>query len=138
MRVDTDMAAPSGHGGSVYYASKLLQPAQPVKVYLPLALQALVLPRADEIGLRLLPQPLPGAALSGVTEMQMQVEDALNAAFLTVRHAGAEFAQTLRKSLRQLCRQQVDAMYLSLDMADPGTPAAAEAAPWRWALSLQV
>jgi anti-sigma regulatory factor (Ser/Thr protein kinase)/predicted N-acetyltransferase YhbS len=119
---------PSGQRGSVYYACKLLQPAQPVKVYLPLALQPLVLPRADEIGLPLLPQPLRDAALNGITEMPVQVEDALNAAFLTVRHAGEDFAHALRKSLRQLCRQQVDAMYLSLDMADPSTPVAAEAA----------
>ena len=118
----------SSQRGSVYYACKLLQPAQPVKVYLPQALQAMVLPRAADIGLTLLPQPPLVSALSGVTDLACQAEEALNAAFLTLRHVGDDLAQVLRKSLRQLCRQQVDVLYLSLDMSDASTPAACAAA----------
>lgn len=117
-----------GQRGSVYYACKLLRPAEPVKVYLSAALQAMVLPRAAEIGLSLLPQSLEHADLIGISALQVQQEDALNAGFLTLHHAGEDFALTLRRQLRQLCRQQLDVLYLSLNMNDSATPAACEAA----------
>ena len=119
---------PNGQRGSVYYACKLLQPAQPVKVYLPETLQALVLPPAQNIGLSLLPQALIRSELTGTTELTVEVEEALNAAFLTLIQAGEDFALTLRKSLRQLCRQQIDVVYLSLNMADSATPRTSVAA----------
>lgn len=110
--------------GSVFYACRLLRPAPPVDVYLPPDLVNLVLPRAADIGMELRPQPLHNAALQGSTQLQAQIEPALNAAFVVVQHAGADWAEVLQRSLRQWCRQQVDAIYISLDLRDPGTPAA--------------
>ena len=115
---------PEGQRGSVYYACKLLRPAEPIDVYLPDSLAALVLPRAADIGLPLRPQPGPPASLSGSTRLDVQVEPALNAAFLTLRHAGSDLAPVLRRRLRQLCRARVDALYLSLDLRQPATAAA--------------
>jgi anti-sigma regulatory factor (Ser/Thr protein kinase)/predicted N-acetyltransferase YhbS len=117
---------PTGERGSVYYACKLLRPAAEQAVYLPAALQPLVLPRAQDIGLPLVPMPAPEEPLTGETQLEVYVEDALNAAFLTLRHAGADFALTLRRTLRRLCRAQVDVIYLSLDMGQPGTAQACE------------
>ena len=56
--------------------------------------------------------------------MQARVEPALNAAFVVVQHAGADWAEALQRNLRQWCRQKIDAIYISLDLRDPGTPAA--------------
>ena len=117
-------ARPTGERGSVYYACKLLRPAAPQPVYLPEALQPLVLPRAHDIGLPLQPQPLPAAPLQGSTDLQVQAEPALNAAFLTLRHAGADLAPVLRRTLRQLCRAHIDVVYLSLDLGQRATGAA--------------
>ena len=117
-------ARPTGERGSVYYACKLLRPAAPQPVYLPEALQPLVLPRAHDIGLPLQPQPLPAAPLQGSTDLQVQAEPALNAAFLTLRHAGADLAPVLRRTLRQLCRAHIDVVYLSLDLGQRTTAAA--------------
>lgn len=119
---------PTGERGSVYYACKLLHPAAPQAMYLPEALQPLVLPRAHDIGLPLQPRPRPAAPLEGASELQVQVEPALNAAFLNLRRAGADLAHTLRRTLRQLCRAQVDVVYLSLDMGQGSTVAACEEA----------
>lgn len=137
--------------GSVFYACRLLRPAPPVDVHLPPDLASLVLPRAADIGMELRPQPLRRDALQGATQLQVRVEPALNAAFVVVRHAGADLGEVLQRALRQWCRQQVDAIYLSLDLCDPGTPAAWECAaplgflpagltpymPWPATLALQ-
>ena len=110
--------------GSVFYSCRLLRPAPPVDVYLPPDLVDLVLPRAVDIGMELRPQPLRSEALQGATQMQARVEPALNAAFVVVQHAGTDWAEVLQRNLRQWCRQKVDAIYISLDLRDPGTPAA--------------
>ena len=54
----------------------------------------------------------------------MQAEPALNAAFLTLRHAGADLGPVLRRTLRQLCRAHIDVVYLSLDLGQRATGAA--------------
>lgn len=115
---------PEGQRGSVYYACKLLRPADPLDVYLPDALAPLVLPRAADIGLPLRPRPIEAEPLAGTTVLDVNVEAALNAAFITVRHAGGDFATALRYRVRQLCRQRVDVLYLSLDLSQPASAAA--------------
>lgn len=137
--------------GSVFYSCRLLRPAPPVDVFLPPDLASLVLPRAADIGMELRPQPLRGEALQGVTQLQTHVEPALNAAFVVLRHAGADWAEVLQRSLRQWCRQKVDAIYLSLNLCDADTPLACASAahlgflpagltpymPWPATLALQ-
>lgn len=119
---------PHGQRGSVYYACKLLKPAEPIQVYLQPQLQALVMPRAADIGLDFQLQTLAAVDFKGDTEWSVQVEDALNAAFFTLQRAGSDWAGVLRKQLRALCRQHVDVMYLSLDMSDSQTPQACQVA----------
>ena len=137
--------------GSVFYSCRLLRPAPPVDVYLPADLADLVLPRALDIGMELRPQPLRNDALQGATQLQTHVEPALNAAFVVLRHAGADWPEVLQRSLRQWCRQKVDAIYLSLNLCDADTPAACASAarlgflpagltpymPWPATLALQ-
>ena len=136
---------------SAFYSCRLLRPVAPIDVYLPPDLASLVLPRATEIGMELRPQPLQRAALQGATQMETQVVPALNAAFVVAQHAGADWPEVLQRNLRQWCRQKVDAIYLSLDLRDPHTPAAWQAAaqlgflpagltpymPWPATLALQ-
>ncbi|WP_028604404.1 ATP-binding protein [Ottowia thiooxydans] len=114
--------------GSVYYACKLLRPVEPVKAYVPLSVQALVLPRAADIGLPLQLQPIEGSTPQGDTDLLVQAEDTLNSAFLTLRRTGEDFSPHLRRVLRRLCRAQVAVIYLSLDLSDPATPSACEQA----------
>ena len=137
--------------GSVFYSCRLLRPAPPVDVYLPADLADLVLPRALDIGMELRPQPLRNDALQGATQLQTHVEPALNAAFVVLRHAGADWPEVLQRSLRQWCRQKIDAIYLSLNLCDADTPAACASAahlgflpagltpymPWPATLALQ-
>lgn len=114
--------------GSVYYACKLLKPMAPLPVFVPPALADMILQRAQDIQLPLLPQPAPTQPLHGSTQLSVQVEDALNAAFLTLHQAGADLAQVLPRQLRSLCRAQVAAIYLSLDLSHSSTPEATEQA----------
>lgn len=126
-------ARAEGQRGSVYYACKLLKPVQPLPIYLLPSLHDLVLPRAQDIGLPLLLQaelqPEHAQALTTQpSKLDCQVEDALNAGFVTVQHIGQDFEHQLRKLLRQLCRQKVDVIYLSLNMSDAAsTQACAQA-----------
>ena len=136
---------------SAFYSCRLLRPVPPVDVYVPPDLADLVLPRAADIGMELRPQPLRSEAMQGATQLETQIEAGLNVAFVVARRTGADWAEALRRNLRQCCRQKVDAIYLSLDLRDPHTPAAWEAAarlgflpsgltpymPWPATLALQ-
>lgn len=112
--------------GSVFYSCRLLRPVPAVDVYLPPDLANLVLPRAADIGMELRPQPLHAQAQTpqGTTRLQASVEPALNAAFVVVEQVGADWREVLQRQLRQWCRQQVDVIYLSLDLCSPDLPAA--------------
>lgn len=114
--------------GSVYYACKLLRPSAPLAVYLPQPMAALLLQSARDIQFPLLPQPLRPVALHGASHLRIAVESALNAAFISVHHAGEDFLAVLRRELRTLCRARVDAIYLSLDLSQSSAPPAAQAA----------
>ena len=114
--------------GSVFYTCKLLRPADPVKVFLPAIWEPMLTQFAAGIGLPLLPQADANMALSGKTDIHVRVRDTLNSAFLTLKHAGQDLEQVLPKLLRQLCRQQLDVMYLSLDLSDAAAPQVCAAA----------
>jgi hypothetical protein len=114
--------------GSVFYTCKLLRPAEPVKVFLPAVWEPMLTQFAAGIGLPLLPQPVANIALSGDTDIDVRVRDTLNSAFLTLKHAGQDFEQVLPRLLRQLCRQHLDVMYLSLDLSDAAAPQVCAAA----------
>lgn len=122
-------ARAAGQRGSVYYACKLLKPAPPLPIYLLPSLHDLVLPRARDIGLPLQLQPERTQPLEVETStLACQVEDALNAGFVTVQRIGQDFEHQLHKLLRQLCRQKIDVIYLSLNMSDAAsTQASAQA-----------
>ena len=136
---------------SAFYSCRLLRPVPPVDVYVPPDVADLVLPRAAEIGMELRPQPLRSEPMQGATQLETQVEAGLNVAYMVARRTGADWAEVLQRNLRQCCRQKVDAIYLSLDLRDPHTPAAWEAAarlgflpagltpymPWPATLALQ-
>lgn len=136
---------------SAFYSCRLLRPVPPVEVYLPPDLADLVLPRAADIGMELRPQPLRSEPMQGATQLETQVEAGLNVAYMVARHTGADWVEALQRNLRQCCRQKVDAIYLSLDLCNPHTPAAWQAAaqlgflpagltpymPWPATLALQ-
>ena len=125
-------ARPTGERGSVYYACKLLRLAAPQPVYLPEALQPLVLPRAHDIGVAAAAPALPAAPLKAA--LTCRCRPSLRST--PPSHAaprGADLAPVLCRTLRQLCRARRRGV--------PGawTQASAPPAPpaprrWGWAL----
>lgn len=111
--------------GGVFYHVKLLKPQPPVDVHLPDEVRDLVLSTAQRIGLQLHEGgSAPVHVEQAATSFELDIEPALNSAFMQLRHWGRDEGQALWSQLRQLCRQRIDAIYLSLDLRRPDVLAA--------------
>ncbi|WP_186764604.1 GNAT family N-acetyltransferase [Comamonas flocculans] len=117
-----------GERVSAFHSCRLLQPVEPLQVWLPPALLELVQPGARAIGLPLLPQQEGAPALEGDTQLSSQVVQDMGAAFLTLQHAGPDLHTALARQLRALCRARMDAIYLHLDAGQVHAPAVCAAA----------
>ena len=67
---------------------------------------------------------MPASLPDGPTAFDLDIEPALNSAFMQLRHWGGDEGKALWRQLRQLCRQRIDAIYLSLDLRRPDVLAA--------------
>lgn len=107
--------------GGVYYHCKLLKPQPPIHAHIPDEVRALVLSAAQRVGLPLQPVDGPGdageaTALDDQTRLSLDIEPALNAAFMELHEWGEDGEPVLQRQVRQLCRQRLDAVYLSIDL----------------------
>lgn len=66
--------------------------------------------------------------LEGTTAYATQTAHCINAAKIQLSRAGGDVEQVLRRERRRLCRERVDVIYLTVDLADPGVGRAVRAA----------
>lgn len=82
---------------------------------------------APEAGLRR--EADEGIDLEGrATEYATLTAHCINVAKIQLSKAGGDVEQVLRRERRRLCRERVDVIYLTVDLADPGVGRAVRAA----------
>ncbi len=114
--------------GSVYYSCKLLKPIPPIIVYLPPELTAMTTMTARSIGMVLHQKMQTETVYTTLHDPEthpvytINHELALNSVFIELHNWSADADLVLRRCLRNLCRQRIDVIYLSVDLSKPFVP----------------
>ncbi|MDD3609141.1 MAG: ATP-binding protein [Halothiobacillaceae bacterium] len=114
---------------STFIALRACRPLPVQVVYLP-ARHAATLHRLAQAAGMILTEAgsRPLAPVTGLTRFASQIISALNVATLDIQSIGADHVEALSRECRRLCRERVDVIYLSVDLADPQAPTLIEAA----------
>jgi anti-sigma regulatory factor (Ser/Thr protein kinase)/predicted GNAT family N-acyltransferase len=118
---------------STFLAARCTHPLPPMPLHLPRRHAPALLRLLDALGAApddaLRREADEDADLQGIrTEYASLSAQCINVGKIHLSKTGADVAEVLRRERRRLCRERVDVIYLTLDLADPGVGIAVRAA----------
>lgn len=115
---------------STFLAMRCMRPLPREQLYFPVWHAATLDRLFTELGVSLdtVERTDSGRVSEQKTEIASCTIRSVNAGNMNVYKTGADYAEVIAMEHRRLCRERVDVVYLTIDLADPGAPAIARAA----------